>query len=429
MGGANNENLAQSVPEYYRLYHRFLKKYEEKTFIQIPKNEQYLYQQWLIAKNIVVTNYEAAIADSAFYKMQYRILKQTSSIITSYLKREIFTIVTLDSLNEIQLSSRVTQAVKLWQQIAMDSEYNNIILISEYEKLLNKISEHIHQYTTPPTNYRDSILQNDGYNIATANYGNHNLMTSSGYHGTSVSSIIGAVRNNNLGIDGIATNIKLMMVRAILGSDEYDKDVALAIRYAVNNGAKVINMSFGKSLSPNRQWVDEAMAYALSKDVVLVHAAGNDSENIDSIFNYPNPYTLTGRLLPHFINVGASTANGNKTLVANFSNYGKLMVTLFAPGNNITCGIAYNGVQQASGTSLAAPMVSGVAALLRSYFPKLSATQIVAIIKQSVTKVNRLIILPAYEKQEVPLAQLCQTGGMLNAYNAVQLALKYKYKN
>jgi len=107
-------------------------------------------------------------------------------------------------------------------------------------------------------------------------------------HGTHVAGIVAQVRNNNIGGDGIANNVEILTVRAVPDGDEYDKDIALGIRYAVDNGAKVINGSFGKSFSPHKQWVFDAIKYAEKKDVLIVHAAGNDAKDIDVENNYPN---------------------------------------------------------------------------------------------------------------------------------------------
>jgi subtilisin family serine protease len=268
------------------------------------------------------------------------------------------------------------------------------------------------------------LLKNNAYDINSTKYGNTNLQTFSGYHGTSTSGVIGAIRNNKLGIDGIADDVRIMMVRAILGEDEYDKDVALAIRYAVDNGAQVINMSFGKPISPDKSWVDDAIRYAQSKDVVLVHAAGNEGKDIDIDYSYPNPYYLGAERMPHFINVGASGDLATGGLVAGFSNYGKKMVDVFAPGVDIECSIANNGTQVASGTSMASPVVAGIAALIRSYFPNLTAAQVVDIIKSSAIPITETVELPGNKDKKIPFQQLCETGGIVNAFEAIQLAVK-----
>ncbi len=212
-------------------------------------------------------------------------------------------------------------------------------------------------------------------------------------HGTHVSGIIAAQRNNGIGMDGIADNVKIMMVRAVPNGDEYDKDVALAIIYAVDNGAKVINMSFGKGFSPEKKWVDDAVQYAAQHDVLLVHAAGNESNDIDVENNFPNALMLKSKSkADNFIGVGASgdIHVGNGAMIAEFSNYGRDNVDVFAPGvkiySTVTGGNQYAYLQ---GTSMASPVVAGVAALVRSYYPSLSAKQVKTIIESSAITITR----------------------------------------
>jgi subtilisin family serine protease len=245
-------------------------------------------------------------------------------------------------------------------------------------------------------------------------------------HGTHVSGIIGAQRGNGIGIDGIADNVRIMAVRAVPDGDEYDKDVALAIRYAVDNGAKVINMSFGKGFSPEKQWVDEAVKYAETKDVLLVHAAGNDAEDIDKEENYPNPDLKTlNEQASNFITVGASSDPKIKSsLVAEFSNYGKNNVNVFAPGvkiySTLPGGNTYGNQQ---GTSMAAPVVSGLAAVIRSYFPSLTAKQVKYSIEKSVIVTeNPVAVVKPGSKEKVWISDLCTSGGIINAYNAIKIA-------
>ena len=121
-------------------------------------------------------------------------------------------------------------------------------------------------------------------------YGNNDVEGPDALHGTHVAGIVGAVVGNEIGSDGIARNVKLMSVRAVPDGDERDKDVANAIRYAVDNGATIINMSFGKGYSWDKKAVDEAVKYAAKHDVLLVHAAGNSGQNNDKTDNFPNDF-------------------------------------------------------------------------------------------------------------------------------------------
>ncbi|HEY5368677.1 MAG TPA: S8 family serine peptidase, partial [Hanamia sp.] len=246
-------------------------------------------------------------------------------------------------------------------------------------------------------------------------------------HGTHCSGIIAAVRNNGIGMNGIADNVRIMMVRAVPDGDEHDKDIANAIRYAVDNGAEVISMSFGKGYSPQKQWVDDAVKYAKSKDVLLIHAAGNDAKNNDSTFNFPNPvYQDKSGIAPNFITVGASGDPTNGGFTASFSNYGKKTVDVFAPGVNIYSTIPVgNKYAKYSGTSMATPVVAGVAALILEYYPDLSAEQVKYVIDNSVEPITEKVKLPGTDSL-VNLSDICISGGEVNAYNAVKLASTLK---
>ena len=223
-------------------------------------------------------------------------------------------------------------------------------------------------------------------------------------------------------MNGIADNVRIMMVRAVPDGDEHDKDIANAIRYAVDNGAKVINMSFGKGVSPEKAWVDDAVKYAQSKGVLLVHAAGNEAADIDTAWNFPTPvFKGTKERATNWITVGASGASKN-SLVANFSNYGKNEVDVFAPGVNIYSTVpGGNTYRNLSGTSMASPVVAGVAALLFEYFPQFTPAQIKAVIENSAVPFTDLVVNPATGQKE-KLSELSRTGGLLNAYEAVVMA-------
>ncbi len=242
-------------------------------------------------------------------------------------------------------------------------------------------------------------------------------------HSTHVAGIIGAIRNNGIGIDGVAQNIKIMPVRVVPEGDEYDKDVANGIRYAVDNGAKVINMSFGKGYSPQSQWVYDAIKYAESKDVLLVHAAGNDAADNDKVHNFPNDAKdWKTEFADNLITVGALSPNYDENLPANFSNYGKLNVDVFAPGVQIYSTIPNNKYEFFNGTSMAAPEVAGIAALIRSYYPKLTASQVKHILMNSGIKIEKEVLIPGEKGKKAPFADLSVSGRIVNAYNALRMA-------
>jgi len=276
-----------------------------------------------------------------------------------------------------------------------------------------------------PEDYRGEIVQDNYKDINDRFYGNGDVMASTPFHGTHVSGIIAAARNNGKGIDGIADNVRIMMVRAVPDGDEHDKDIALAIRYAVDNGAKVINMSFGKGFSPEKKWVDDAVKYADEKGVLLVHAAGNDAADVDTAWNFPTPVMLDNERAPNWITVGASGDPKAGGITASFSNYGKKEVDVFAPGvkiySTIPGGDTYGNAQ---GTSMASPVVAGIAAFLLEYFPTLSPEQVKAVIEESAQKPSMKVDVPGSDGDEVSLSDISRTGGLVNAYEAAKLAYK-----
>ncbi|MEM1120732.1 MAG: S8 family peptidase [Bacteroidota bacterium] len=267
----------------------------------------------------------------------------------------------------------------------------------------------------------------DPYSMEVKVYGNANIKNSiaSESHASHVAGIIGAARGNGKGIDGIANNVKIMSLRVVPRGDEYDKDVALGIRYAVDNGASVINASFGKSHSPNREWVYEAIEYAAEKDVVIVMSSGNNGQNVDAEPTFPNDSRDNStEISDNVIMVGASTFNYDSSLPAAFSNYGKKHVDIFAPGVSIYSTVPAGKYRAMGGTSMASPAVAGVVALIRSYYPKLTAKQVKQIIMKSGTKIDFDVMTPGSEPTLVPLTELCVSGRILNAYEAVKMADK-----
>lgn len=326
---------------------------------------------------------------------------------------------------------------------------------------------------------RAEWVGDDYSNSADRIYGNNDVVGTNADHGTHVSGIIGANRNNGLGIMGVANDVRIMTIRVVPEGDERDKDVANGIRYAVDNGAKVINMSFGKGYKWDKKAVDEAVKYAESKDVLLVHAAGNDNSDNDRVENYPNKYfdspeaeayfkakkpvvaqKITDLIvqqgmqnrnmgarpdpfakplpvdsmkfkLPHaknWIEVGASAYKDDEELKASFSNYGKFNVDVFAPGFKINSTVPNSKYEEFDGTSMASPVVAGLAALILTYYPELKPNELRDIIMKSVTKVNHKV---KYQNEKgenvrVPFAEICVSGGIVNAYNALKMAETYK---
>lgn len=307
----------------------------------------------------------------------------------------------------------------LYQQVQSDVE-SQLANFQEYEAALGtgQFDAETETYIKEQLNYNlnvdyddRSIIGDNPDDFTDTKYGNANVEGPDALHGTHVAGIIGAIRGNNKGGDGVANDVLIMPVRVVPNGDEQDKDVALGIRYAVDNGAQVINMSFGKDYSPHQQEVYDAFAYADSKGVLLVHAAGNDAKDVDYEPNFPTSlYSFQEVPLDHFITIGASTKN-KEELMASFSNFGQTRVDVFAPGFEIYNSVPQSEYKNLQGTSMAAPMVAGVAAMLKSYFPELSMKEIKDIIMSTSVKYDSL-------------GSACVTGGVVNVYNAVNACLK-----
>ena len=321
--------------------------------------------------------------------------------------------------------------------IAQDEEYKLYLQVKEevaadraqfeqYMDMIDQLPKEAQDYIRSQMDYNlnvdfddRSLIGDDPDDFTDTNYGNNDVEGPDALHGTHVSGIIGALRGNGLGGDGVAENVKIMSLRAVPNGDEFDKDIALAVRYAVDNGAMVINMSFGKAYSPHQKEVYEAFKYADSKGVLLIHAAGNDAKDIDVEPNYPTSmYSFQTEPLDHFVTIGASTKNKGEEMVASFSNYGAKGVDVFAPGFEIYNTIPQSEYRNLQGTSMAAPMVAGAAAMLKSYFPELSMKEIKEVLYSTSVR---------YPKVD-GFADKSVTGGVINIYNAAKACKKLAKK-
>jgi len=280
-----------------------------------------------------------------------------------------------------------------------------------------------------------TMVGDDPNDMTNRFYGTNEYEGPDAFHGTHVSGIIAANRNNDIGIRGVADNVRIMTVRCVPDGDERDKDVANAIYYAVDNGASIINMSFGKGYSPDKWYVDQAMRYAAQHDVLLVHAAGNSSENNDTAPNFPNDELkkpikkgLFGKekQITTWMEIGALNWKSGENRVAGFSNYGKKNVDFFSPGVQLNSTVPDGKYGPASGTSMASPAAAGVAALLRSYYPELSAVQVKKIMESSVLKQDGMVLKPGSRTEKVKFSELSVSGGTVNSVNAVMMAEKTK---
>jgi subtilisin family serine protease len=324
---------------------------------------------------------------------------------------------TADRVRAIQPSTpQLTQARQIYLDLASEGASPSVI-----EDGLKSLEGQA-KYSLNPS-YNPRTIIGDNYADPTErHYGNGDVMGQDAKHGTHVAGIIGALQHNGTGVDGIAPAVKLMMIRTVPDGDERDKDIGNAIRYAVDNGAQIISMSFGKPYSPYKAAVDDAVKYADAHGVLMVHAAGNDGADLSKGKNFPTPVYLTGGKPATWIEVGASSWKGGDSLAAPFSNWGKNEVDVFAPGVDILSTVPGNQYERDSGTSMAAPVVSGLAALIMDYYPNLTAADVKQVITSSVSNYSNQMVVRPGDKTMVPFGSLSITGGIVNAYNALKLA-------
>jgi subtilisin family serine protease len=381
-----------------------------------------------VAYQRMVSDYTTKMDEAQFGHVNYGRLKQTLDNIISNIGKEPKEIVKADldkyEATDDQQKMALSIAKKESDKDGFEKFYKDMGEAVEYYS--DQVNYHLNKKFDP----RDIV--GDNYDDATERYyGNADVKGPDAGHGTHVAGIIGAKRNNDIGVNGVADNVKIMSIRVVPNGDERDKDVANGIRYAVDNGAKVINMSFGKGYAYNKKTVDEAVKYAMEHDVLLVHAAGNDGKNIDISPNYPTKYytdslnAVTGEA-DAWITVGATKWELNGDLLAEFSNYGYKSVDVFAPGVAINSTMPENEYKEQQGTSMASPVVAGLAALLRSYYPQLTAKEVKDIILKSVVKVDQKVrVKKDGSNKRVYLDEISVAGGIVNAYNAVMEANSY----
>jgi len=419
LGGKDGRNVIDDSKEDARIYFQYKRLYQNVTgndFMTSSNKNQYA--EWKRAAQSI----EAGIMppatienlQAAFVKLQ-----QADSILRDRLKLVNFTGSQLDSVQVT--GSEVASAKAYYLGLTKANHSLNTSdqdFMRGFENFINAQKKSAANLNEEPLPVRVQLTGDNEDDIMDKYYGNNDIMTSDGFHGTHVAGIIAADRTNHIGMEGVADNVMIMMLRAVPNGDEHDKDIALAIRYAADNGAKIINMSFGKGFSPHKEWIDEAVQYAIKHDVLFVQAAGNDNNNIDTTYNFPNPLYKNGQQANNWITVGASGDEALGGIKAGFSNYGKQRVDVFAPGVQIYSSVpGGNKYMDEQGTSMASPVVAGLAALLRSYYPTLTAAKTKYVIEQS-----------AVRPQGFDLGRYCRTGGIVNAYQAVLLAEKIVHK-
>ena len=424
IGGKDGKNVNEDNLEVTRVYAKLKLKYDKADTNQLSSTEKAEYFKYQFARK----QYLKGKQEGSMYSNLYgNIIKGIESIRKNINKDNI----TIKDLREYKTQNpgeAMAQNVIIQSFAKRISGKDSI----PFQELITNISDgkkHFEKQVNFNYNYdldTRKIVGDNYEDISEKYYGNNDVKGPAADHGTHVAGIIAAVRNNKIGMDGICANAKIMVVRVVPDGDERDKDVANGIRYAVDNGAKVINMSFGKAFSYNKKAVDEAVKYAVSKDVVLVHAAGNDSKNNDEVDNFPKPYYENNERASSWIEVGASSWMKRKELTAQFSNYGIKSVDVFAPGVDIYSTIPNSKYASFDGTSMASPVTAGVVAIIRSYYPNLTAVQVREIIMKSVTPIKKKVYVPGKQKEKVKLIDISVTGGIVNTYEALKLAESYK---
>lgn len=418
------KNVVKDSDEPQRIFFQ----YKDRFFTissaeELPRNERALYNLWLQSKELIKIKLNEEMKG---FENWFKRFEGFDVFLSKALNKSEYSIGEVQKFQPIGIQAETLKKEYLLMMKNAPVDRTNkqlyLIVARRYNSALKTATKFPE---VAPENFRELITNDDENDFNDHYYGNNNVRAESCDHGTHVTGIIAADRKNNIGIKGIADNVEVMMIRAVPDDgDEHDKDIALAIRYAVDNGAQIINMSFGKSLSPKQKWVEEAIRYAEKKNVLIIKAAGNEGLNVDSVPVFPTAfYRNQQHKASNVITVGASTESyNNNQLIAPFSNYGRNTVDVFAPGYNIYSTVqGINTYNMMSGTSMACPVVTGIAALLKSYYPQLSAKQIKEIIEKSVVKIEQPVAKPGTD-ETLPMSALCRTGGIVNAYNAFLLA-------
>lgn len=377
------------------------------------------------AKTKLDAEYNEALQGKEQYESIYQAVKNADADVKKYLNKDTYTKQDLASITATDETMQRNVAI-LNQMFGIKDTIPEVL--EELNNGIKYYTEQVNYNLNKEFNGREPV-GDDPYDITDVDYGNGNPMNrvEDESHGTHVAGIIAAERNNGIGVNGVANNVAIMSIRAVPNGDEYDKDIARGIRYAVDNGARIINGSFGKSFSPNAQWVYDAIKYAADNNVLFVHAAGNDGADLDNPINanFPNDQVNNGsEIADNVITVGALNPKYGSELVASYSNYGKINVDIFAPGTDIYSTYPNNDYEYSPGTSMAAPGVAGVAALVMSQYPSLTAAQVKKIILNSGLPIKTKVVLGKNTGKSASLDEISTSGKIANAYNALVMASK-----
>jgi cell wall-associated protease len=426
LGGPGGKCDFTETTEEVREYNRLKGKYLQQTEATATDKKEFAYWQ------TVRTTYDSTLTKSSSESKQLSQMMNVLMITSGYVKNGLklpangtFKLGDLDKLKST--NDTIAQSKNVWTYFFTEEgpTSTNDKIIKELSEYLTKLNNDIN----PDLEARQRIVGDDPNVWDTKPYGSGLLKFDDASHGTGVAGLMGAVRGNKYGIDGVADNVRIMAIKAVPNGDEYDKDIAKAIRYAVDNGAKVVNMSFGKKISPHKKWVDDAIKYAGEHDVLLVQASGNDHLDVDVKPEFPNDMFEDGSATDadNLLSVGASSARKGEKLAGDFSNYGKNNVDVFAPGVKVTSVDKDAEFNTADGTSFASPITAGVAALLLEYYPDLSAKQLKQIIMQSAKPLTgTMVFKPGSTTEKVDFTTLSKSGGIVNAYEAIILAGKVR---
>ncbi len=425
LGGPNGKSDFSETEEEVRQYQKLKDKYLTATEATATDKKEYAY--WKDVKTEYDSTVTKARTETGQLSPIMNALVETSGYIKRSLNLKANQTFTKADVEHFQPINDTLKEVKNLWLIAFSEDVStstNVKVLKELSEYMAKLNNSIN----PDLDARKRIIGDDPDVLKDKPYGNNILKFSDASHGTDVAGLVGATRNNNYGIDGIADNVKIMAIKAVPIGDEYDKDEVNAIHYAVDNGAKIINMSFGKKISPHKEWVDEAFKYAAAHDVLLVQAAGNENQDLDVKPDYPNDTFADGSATDadNVINVGASGMKPDENLAATFSNYGQKNVDVFAPGVKITSIDNDAEMITDDGTSFSSPIVTGIAALILEYYPDLSARQVKQAIMQSATPLKGTMVFKPGTKQKVDFTTLSKTGGIVNARKALEIASKMK---
>ena len=421
LGDAVAENL-----EYTRIYKRLKPKYEGKSESSISTADREEYSTFKAAKAEYEKEYNETVQNREQYLQIQQQLTAAHEAISTELGTEDYT---KEQLSDYKPQTQQMQQYKsMLTQIQYNVDENIPEALQELEDGIEFFEDRLDSHLNMELDGR-AVVGDDPYDINDTDYGNNEVSgpepdKENVKHGTHVAGIIAADRSNSIGVKGISSNARIMVVRAVPDGDEYDKDIALGIRYAVDNGAKVINTSFGKYFSTNPEWVIDAIKYAAENDVLIVNAAGNEGLDLDSNRVYPNDQdpTNTTEIADNFLTVGALNYEYGSGLVADFSNYGKTNVDVFAPGTKIWSTTPNDDYEYLQGTSMASPAVAGIAAIIRGYYPQLSAAQVKQVIMDSGLTTNATVIVGGNTSNTEKFKNLSTSGKMANLYNALILA-------